>query len=73
MHFEVPFLFFKIYTMLLSMLSKYRWITILGFGIVLVEVLGFTDAIKEYAVTILAMIIVLLSIWLYSESKGNKQ
>ena len=52
---------------------KYKTIIGLGIAIVLLEVLGFTDSIKEYAITVCATLIILLSVWLLSEKHEHDQ
>ena len=41
----------------------------LGVLIILVDVLGFADFMKEYITVASAIVIVLLAVWQYSESK----
>lgn len=50
-------------------MGKNKLLIGLGVVIILVEILGFTDLIKQYITIVLGLIIVLVSFWQYSESK----
>ncbi|MEK9175337.1 MAG: hypothetical protein AAB795_01965 [Patescibacteria group bacterium] len=50
-------------------MKKTKLLIGLGIAIILVEMLGFTDFIKQYITIALALIMVVISVWQYSESK----
>lgn len=57
------------YTTIVSIMKKTKLLIGLGIAIILVEMLGFTDFIKQYITIALALIMVVISVWQYSESK----
>ncbi len=50
-------------------MAKQKFIIGLGVAIILTETLGFTDGMKVYIITAFALLITLLSLWQYSESR----